>query len=144
MIRNYRWVEGTGLVETTNGYDPPDVHQVMPDLEPFRGSDGTFITSRQHWREHLKQTDTVEMGHSDIKGATEKWNKRKAAFQEKVSSHGQAVAEHTGPMPSLDKPQESSRLSVELANKLHGRPTPGRKEMILLALDTQRRLQRGR
>lgn len=39
---------------------------VMPDFEPFVDNTGTLIKGRQHWREHLKKNNLVELSHSDL------------------------------------------------------------------------------
>ena len=120
-----------------------DVHYVQPDFEPFQSPDQAVITSRTQWREHLKATDSVEFGHSDMKAQQESWNKRQEQHRERVDRAKQYVKEY-------DRPQEvreykRSNLNVEMANKLHGRPTPNRVEMIKLTMETAKEMQkRGR
>lgn len=66
--RRYVQVDGE-LVDVTEGYAPEpkaDFH-VMPDLEPWRDTSGTYITGRAHWREHLKRTNTTEYGVEELR-----------------------------------------------------------------------------
>ena len=44
---------------------------VMGDIAPFMSPDGKMIEGRKQWRDHLKRTDSIEMGHSDVKYAQE-------------------------------------------------------------------------
>lgn len=120
------------------------LHYVQPDIADFRSADGAHISGRSHWREHLKRTGAVEMGHSDIKAATESWNKRKAAFQDRIKG-----AESTGvrqvETPVVEScPMDRTRLSSEMANRLYNRPSPDRKTMIKLTLETAKDLARRR
>lgn len=134
-------------IVTKNGLVPkerkdPSAHEVMPDLEPFRSPDGAHFSSRTQWREHLRQTDTIELGHSDIAYQREQWGSRKAKFAEKVALGQKYAPESHGPLPSPDAARQFTALSRELAHKLDGRPMPDRTTMIKLSLDTQKELQR--
>lgn len=143
MKRTYRWDEKQGKMIEVTPQRSVDVHYVQPDLEPFQSPDQAVITSRTQWREHLKATDSVEFGHSDMKAQQESWNKRQEQHRERVDRAKQYVKEY-------DRPQEvreykRSNLNVEMANKLHGRPTPNRVEMIKLTMETAKEMQkRGR
>lgn len=137
-----RWIYVAGEAVSLDDYVPaPSAeYHVLPDIESFRCPDGAYITGRKQWREHLKRTDTIEMGHSDVKVAQAQWGKRREAFQKRIRAVGAAEA----PAPSGDiKPIQRSGLNVELANRLHGRPTPERKELIKLTLDLAKRQTRG-
>lgn len=119
-------------------------YYVMPDYEPWKDPSGVVIHSRAQWKEHLKKTGTVEMGHSDIKTTQEQWGKRRDAHAERLTrAQGMSVKSVDVPA-SMEciEPAQRSRLNVEILNKLHGRPTPGRKELIKLTLDTARDLKR--
>ena len=59
-------------------------HHVMGDIEPFRSPDGVMITGRKQWREHLKNTDSIEMGHADVKYAQAEWNRKKEVQRERL------------------------------------------------------------
>lgn len=143
MKRTYRWDEKQGKMIEVTPQRSVDVHYVQPDFEPFQSPDQAVITSRTQWREHLKATDSVEFGHSDMKAQQESWNKRQEQHRERVDRAKQYVKEY-------DRPQEvreykRSNLNVEMANKLHGRPTPNRVEMIKLTMETAKEMQkRGR
>ncbi len=143
MKRTYRWDEKQGKMIEVTPQRSVDVHYVQPDFEPFQSPDQAVITSRTQWREHLKATDSVEFGHSDMKAQQESWNKRQEQHRERVDRAKQYVKEY-------DRPQEvreykRSNLNVEMANKLHGRPTPNRIEMIKLTMETAKEMQkRGR
>jgi hypothetical protein len=56
----------------------------MGDIAPFMSPDGVMIEGRAQWREHLKRTDSIEMGHSDVKYAQQEWNKKKAAHNDRL------------------------------------------------------------
>lgn len=126
IFRNGQFVEST----------PPEVKalpQVMPDVKEFQSPDGARIGGRRAWREHLKRTDSIEMGHSDIRSAQENWLKRKEAFQLKVAKP-EGVKEVEA--PDEIRPQERSRVQAEVLNRLDNRPAPDRKTLIKIALDT--------
>lgn len=143
MTRTYRWDDKQKMMIEVTPQRTADVHYVQPDFEPFQSPDQAVITSRTQWREHLKATDSVEFGHSDMKAQQELWNKRQEQHRERVDRAKQYVKEY-------DRPQEvreykRSNLNVEMANKLHGRPTPNRVEMIKLTMETAKEMQkRGR
>lgn len=143
MRRRWIYPGDGGCYELVDGDYVPDTaaHHIIGDIEPFRSPDGAFIEGRSQWREHLKRTDSIEMGHSDVKSAQGHWAKRREAFQSRLKGKGVAEA----PAPSGDvHPIQRSRLNVELANRLHGRPAPARKELIKLSLDLAKRMSSGK
>lgn len=118
--------------------------EVMPDIQPFISPDGKFVTGRKQWRDHLKATDSIEMGHSDVKVAKEGWQKRKEAQFDRVKNAVGVVSQwNDANTKNLDAPIRRSNLAVEMANRLHNRPTPDRKTMIKLTLDEMKRISRG-
>lgn len=131
MIRKYVW-DGKAFVEKQRSVERH--HYVMGDIAEYGG--------RAKFREHLKRTGTMEMGHSDLRAAQEKWNSRKADHQAKVKLAQKYNVKPTE-MPQEPPRQESSMLAREMANRLHGRPEPDRKTLIKLTLETARML-RGR
>lgn len=140
MKRIYAWRNGK-LVEITPG-QTDKFHYVQDDVKAFQSMDGAFIEGRAQWREHLKRTDSVEMGHSDIKSAERAWSKKKEGHQEKIRSLGKAVSEAqpTGEIRPIDR----SRVGAEIANRLHNRPAPDRKTLIKLTLEAARDIARRR
>jgi hypothetical protein len=146
-----RWVYGTGgeLVAEYHGsdcvfYSGETVNrstEIMPDLAEFRSVDGAVISGRAEWREHLKKTDCVEMGHSDMKASQETWAKRKAAHNDRL--RGQLAISQEFNQPTEVRELRRSNLNVEMANRLHGRPTPERIEMLKMTLDQMKRNRRG-
>ena len=141
MRRRYIWDEKTHAMVEILPEKKPKVHNVQPDFEPYRSNDGAIIGGRAQFREHLARTDTVEMGHSDIRSMQENWNKRKSAHREKISSQREFVQEHSREIPITDT-RSMSHLSRELANRLDGRPAPERKELIKLGMEVQRMMRR--
>lgn len=137
-----RWVYIDGQAYEYGQQPETETHHVMADIEPFMSPDGVYITSRSQWREHLKRTGSIEMGHADIKAAQREWGKKQDAQRERLRGQVAKVAEFNtdGPMA----PVERSGLAVEMANRLHGRPMPERKEMIKLSLEISKRMNRGR
>ncbi len=118
-----------------------EFHHVQDDIMEFRSPDGTHITGRKQWREHLRRTDSMEMGHSDIKVAEQGWSKRKERFRERLNRPGAKEVE----APSGEiRPTEHKRIDIEMANRLHNRPLPDRKTLIKLTLDTMKDLNRRR
>jgi hypothetical protein len=113
---------------------------VMGDIAPFMSPDGVMIEGRAQWREHLKKTDSIEMGHSDVKYAQEQWNKKKQAQNDRLRGQLQTVQEFDRPSAPI-APMKMSNLNVEMANRLHNRPMPERKEMIKLTLDQMKRMR---
>ncbi len=120
-----------------------NLHFVQGDLEEFRSTDGARIGGRRQWREHLANTGAIEMNHSDIAASREKWTSRRSTFQDKLTSaHGKSVREVAPPSGEI-REYDRSRVAKEMANRLEGRPTPDRKTLIKLTLETERML-RGR
>lgn len=115
--------------------DGPEYHYVMNDVPEFMSPDGKYVGGRSQWREHLKRTDSMEMGHSDMRYAERQWRKRQADFQESLKAPGAEPAAIKGEM----KPMERSDLGQRMANRLDGRPTPDLKTMIQLTLNEARR-----
>ncbi len=115
-------------------------YSVMGDIAPFMSPDGVMIEGRAQWREHLKRTDSIEMGHSDVKYAQEQWNKKKQAQNDRLRGQLQTVQEFDRPGAPI-APTKMSNLNVEMANRLHNRPMPERKEMIKLTLDQMKRMR---
>lgn len=142
-VRRYVWDDAAKAMVEILPENRGAVHEVMPDLEAFKSADGAEIGSRAQWREHLKRTDTVELGHSDIGAMKSNWDKRKQANAERVARGAKFVQNRSGEEINHDRPREVSRLTRELANRLDGRPTPERKMLIKLSLDVARSL-RGR
>jgi hypothetical protein len=82
------------------------------------------------------------MGHSDIAASTEKWNKRKAKVREILGNAPKDQAPKE--LDVLQAPEYDSRLKREVANRLDGRPTPSRIELLKLTIDQARDLARRR
>jgi hypothetical protein len=112
----------------------------MGDITPFMSPDGVMIEGRAQWREHLKRTDSIEMGHSDVKYAQQEWNKKKAAHIDRLRGQVAVTQEFDRPSAPI-APTKMSNLNVEMANRLHNRPMPERKEMIKLTLDQMKRMR---
>ncbi len=117
-------------------------HFVQPDLVEFQSPDGAHIAGRRQWRDHLKATGCVETSPADIRKSQQNWNKKQAAFRERLKP-----AEKFGVRESRadisDMPDYvRSRVNSEIANRLDGRPTPDRKTLIKLTLDIARALPR--
>src|SRR5439155_6014806 len=121
MRRTYAWRNGQ-LVELT----PQEIAalpQVMDDVPDFRSPDGARIRGRAQWREHLKRTGSVEMGHSDLKIAQENWQKKRRTFAEKTSQ----VSNHVRPVEPPEgeiRERRSTEVDKALANRLYNRPMP--------------------
>jgi hypothetical protein len=113
---------------------------VMGDIAPFMSPDGVMITGRSQWRQHLKDTDSIEMGHSDINYAQAEWNKKKAAHAERLKGQVALIQEFDRPGAPI-APQRMSQLNVEMANRLHNRPMPERKEMLKMTLEQMKRMR---
>ncbi len=141
MRRSYAWRNGQ-LVEIT-----PDeleaLPQIMPDVKEFKSSDGAMIGGRAQWREHLKRTGTREAGQNEIRNLEEKWNKRRAEFQQKVGSQPEHVRETEAPVVEA-RQTEPTRLDSEMKNRLYNRPTPDRKTLIQLTIQQARELGKRR
>lgn len=56
---------------------------INPDLEPFTSTSGQYITSRKQWRDHLKKTDAIEFGHSDLEAMRNRYENKKQNFHTK-------------------------------------------------------------
>jgi hypothetical protein len=113
---------------------------VMGDITPFMSPDGVMIEGRKQWRDHLKRTDSIEMGHSDVKYAQQEWNKKKEAHRDRLRGQLATVQEFDRPGAPI-APVKMSNLNVEMANRLHNRPMPERKEMIKMTLEQMKRMK---
>ena len=131
--------DGSDPYEVTGG-GTPMTHHVMGDIESFRSPDGIMIEGRKQWREHLKATDSIEMGHSDVKYAQQEWNKKKEIQRERLKGQVATVQEFDRPGAPIT-PMQRSGLNVEMANRLHNRPAPERKEMLKMTLDQMKRMK---
>lgn len=134
------WIYVDGVAYERGQEPPPEALHVIGDIAPFMSPDGTFIEGKRAWREHLKATDSVEMSHADIKYAQNEWAKRKAANAERLRGAAGLVREFDA--PGEVREVRRSNLNVEMAQKLHGRPPPDRKEMIKMTLEVAKRMQR--
>lgn len=140
MKRTYAFRDGKCVEITPDRVK--ELHYVQNDLE-FQSSDGKHIGSRSEWREHLKRTGAIEMGHSDVKASTTQWNKRKAAFAEKLAKAPKDVRPVDAPV--LEAPDyQRTRLNAEVRNRLEGRPAPSRTELIKLTMEQARDLAKRR
>ena len=133
--------DGGEPYEVFSGYSSGLVnHHVINDIDPFRSPDGAHISGRKEWREHLKRTDSIEMSHSDVKYAQTVWNKRKEVQRERLKGQVQMVQNFDKPGAPI-APSRMSGLNVEMANRLHNRPAPERKEMLKMTLDQMKRMK---
>ena len=136
------WVypsDGSEPYEKTAGHSA-EYTTVMGDITPFMSPDGVMIEGRKQWRDHLKRTDSIEMGHSDVKYAQQEWNKKKEAHRDRLRGQLQTVQEFDRPGAPI-APVKMSNLNVEMANRLHNRPMPERKEMIKMTLEQMKRMK---
>ena len=123
------------LIKT--GQEGQEAPYVIPDIEPFRDTSGKQITGRRAWREHLRSTGTQEMGHADLKAATERHEVSKQAYRERM---GRATSE--APVmatPATAVPVVPSRTSQRVMERLYGRPTPDRQTLIKIAIEERMR-----
>jgi hypothetical protein len=107
---------------------------VQPDIEEYGG--------RVRFREHLKRTNTVELGHSDMVSAHEKWQGRRSAFQDRIRAADNRTVRPVEANVTTAPDYQMTRLNAEMANRLDGRPMPERKELLKLTLETARRMNR--
>ncbi len=135
MKRTFAYRDGK-MVELTPS-QVEAVPQIMDDVKEFRSPDGAYIGGRAQWREHLKRTDSVEMGHSDIKAAQINWQKKRAAFQDKLGADQNVTP--VNPPPDMMREYGRSRITSEVMNRLDGRPAPDRKTLIKMAMEEARR-----
>ncbi len=140
MKRTYAWRDGE-LVELTPEA-VSELHYIQPDLAEFQSPDGARIGGRAQWKEHLKVTGSIEMGHADIQAQSEKWEQKKAKNRERLSRNTGDV--RPAVIPEDVQPTERSRLSAEMLNRLDGRPVPDRKTLIQLTRETAIALRRRR
>ena len=134
--RSYVQIDGI-LYE--KGTEPlPDVPHIIPDIEPFRDTTGTFIAGRRAWREHLRSGGMQEMGHSDARAFEAAHAKRRAQHAERMARSQAAVA--AAPQTDVvEGRRDRPRIAAEVLNRLHGRPTPDRKTLIKIALEEAHR-----
>lgn len=102
------------------------LHFVQPDIAEHGG--------RRQFREYLKRTDSVELGHSDIRGATERYAKRRPRGD--ASLDRTASTEVVAARP--DQPQENTVMRRVL-ERLDGRAAPERKELLRLTVEEVKR-----
>lgn len=138
MKRRFVQIQGE-LVEVGDGYLPEprsDVH-IIPDIEPFKANDGAVIRGRSHWREHLKMTSTVELGHSDVRAMEATHARKKIEHQTRLRSAAEAAKPVDTPV--MEAKVDHARITARVMERLEGRPTPPRKELIKIALEEARR-----
>ena len=140
MRRTWIYPAGGGEPYEAGEYRSQTMTTVMGDIEPFRSPDGVMIEGRKQWREHLKATDSIEMGHSDVKYAQQEWNRKKEVQRERLKGQVDTVQEFDRPGSPI-APMRMSGLNVEMANRLHNRPMPERKEMIKMTLEQMKRMK---
>ena len=140
MRRTWIYPAGGGEPYEAGSYRSETMTTVIRDIEPFRSPDGVMIEGRKQWREHLKATDSIEMGHSDVKYAQQEWNKKKEIQRERLKGQVATVQEFDRPGSPI-APMRMSGLNVEMANRLHNRPMPERKEMIKMTLEQMKRMK---
>lgn len=124
-----------------------EIHYVQPDIAEFRTPGGKHISGRTAWREHLKRSNSIEMGHSDLKRAKEKWDGRQSDFRDKLKAGekagvGPRELPDIGPKGELRNEYQMTRLNQEVRNRLDGRPLLERKMLLKLTLETARDLER--
>ncbi len=108
---------------------------VQPDIEEYGG--------RSRFRDHLRKTNTVELGHSDIRGAQEQWQSKRTSFQDRIKNAEQQSVRPVDHVRVTEAPDyQKTRLNQELANRLDGRPVPDRKMLLKLTLETAKYLNR--
>lgn len=139
MKRRFVQIDGE-LVEVTPGYSaaPRADYHVMPDIEPFKANDGAEIKGRAHWREHLKATGALEMGHADVASAQAAHERKREAHRERLQNASRIAAEAPHANVLTDHSGRSS-IAVNVLNRLHGRPMPDRKTIIKIGLEEARR-----
>ena len=108
------------------------------DLEDFRSSDGKHISGRAKWREHLKATGAVEMGHADLSAAHDKWESKKSDEAEKLK-RAPKLGVSDVPVTGEIEERRRTRIDAEVANRLHNRPLPDRVTLIRMALEESKR-----
>ncbi len=142
MKRTYAFRNGK-FVEITPE-ETKRVFNVQGDLKEFRSSDGKYIGGKRQWRDHLKRTGTIELGHSDIAASKSKWEKRKAAFAESLAKAPKSGVREVEREVINTPDYERSRLNAEVRNRLEGRPAPSRTELLKLTMDQAEYLGRRR
>lgn len=110
---------------------------VIPDIESFRDTSGKVIAGRREWREHLASTGTFEMGHADLKTLTERHQKAKLVYRERMANATKAAPPQS--IPRNAKPVEPSSAAQRVMERLHGRPTPDRPTIIKIAMEERMR-----
>jgi hypothetical protein len=138
------WVypsDGSEAYEVTRGeYRNESMASVMGDIAPFMSPDGVMIEGRKQWREHLKRTDSIEMGHSTLSMLSKSGTRKKEAHRDRLRGQLATVQEFDRPGAPI-APVKMSNLNVEMANRLHNRPMPERKEMIKMTLEQMKRMK---
>lgn len=113
------------------------VPYVVPDIKPFRDTSGKQISGRSAWREHLRSTGTHEMGHADLKTATEHHEIAKQAYRERMEH----ATREAPPMPihASAVPVAPSGTAQRVMERLHGRPVPDRHTLIKIVIEERMR-----
>ena len=135
------WAPSVGIEEAFRCWRLKDDEQraayVMPDIEPFRDTSGQYITGRSAWREHLKRTGTIELGHADLKTQAERHLVRQQAHRDRMEQATSAA--RPMPIPQTAAPVAPSQTAARVAERLHGRPTPDRPTLIKIAMEERMR-----
>lgn len=109
---------------------------VMSDIDPFVDNTGTYISGRTQWRNHLKQTGSIEYGPEDIKKAGENHFKRRQEYEDRIKK----LPPNAPITPSeTARPVEMSQAARRVLERLDGRPAPDRKTLIQIAIEERMR-----
>jgi hypothetical protein len=117
---------------------------VIPDIQPFKANTGKVIEGRRQWRDHLKETDSVEMGHSDLEAQRAAQERKKREHLEKLEKSAKLnlKTEWQEPKEIESSPQSHSRLWAGVAGRLEGRPEPSRKQLLKIVMEEMKRVNR--
>lgn len=118
---------------------------VIPDLKPFKSNDGAQIEGRRQWKEHLKNNNLVEYGHSDISKAAELHAKRQREAAEKAEKLAKDAFMKTDWDAVKDLPHEDrkkSRVWCKVAERIEGREKPSRKQLLSIVIEEVKRNKR--
>ena len=110
-------------VADKDGHWIPYQHESF-DASPYVQDDIKQYGGRRKWREYLKRSGSVEMGYSDIKQATEKWNSRRQAHADSMKQRDPHIREAEAPPLDPQYDYRRSRLNSEIKNRLDGRAAP--------------------
>lgn len=117
---------------------------VIPDIAPFKANTGKVIEGRRQWKEHLKETGSVELGKQDLAEMQSVHEKKRQEIREKVEQQTKVSLKTDWEEPKdIEKdPHRHKRFWAKVAERLDGRDPPSRRQLLRIVVEECKRSKR--